>query len=42
LYAISEDENDTAEEVNAKRVADGKLPLDDGSSARRKKNPFGF
>lgn len=38
-YTISEDENDTAEEVNAKRVEQGLPPLDDGSP-RKKKNPF--
>ncbi|WP_062383979.1 SpvB/TcaC N-terminal domain-containing protein [Pseudomonas abietaniphila] len=42
-YTISEDENDTAEEVNARRAAAGLPLLDDGSQAgKRKKNPFGF
>jgi hypothetical protein len=41
-YTISEDENDTAEEVNETRVAEGKRPLDDGSDVGKKKNPFGF
>lgn len=38
-YTINEDENDTAEEVNAGRVAAGLPPLDDGSP-RKRKNPF--
>jgi len=38
-YTISEDENDTAEEVNARRAEQG-LPLLDDGSPRKKKNPF--
>ena len=42
-YTISEDENDTAEEVNARRAAAGLPLLDDGSQAgKRKKNRLGF
>ncbi|WP_346832456.1 SpvB/TcaC N-terminal domain-containing protein [Pseudomonas abietaniphila] len=42
-YTISEDENDTAEEVNAGRAAAGLPLLDDGSQAgKRKKNRLGF
>jgi hypothetical protein len=42
-YTISEDENDTAEEVNARRAAVGLPLLDDGSQAgKRKKNRLGF
>jgi hypothetical protein len=41
-YTISEDENDTAEEVNAERKEKGLPLLDDGSATRRKKNLLGF
>jgi hypothetical protein len=37
-YTIAEDENDTAEEVNAGRAAAGLEPLDDGSGAGKKKH----
>ncbi len=37
-YTIAEDENDTAEEVNAGRVAAGLEPLDDGSGAGKKRH----
>jgi hypothetical protein len=37
-YTIAEDENDTAEEVNAGRAAAGLQPLDDGSGAGKKKH----
>lgn len=38
-YTVNEDENDTAEEVNARRAEQG-LPLLDDGSPRRRKNPF--
>jgi hypothetical protein len=41
-YNIAEDENDTAEEVNARRAEAGLPLLDDGSNVGRKKNVFGF
>ncbi|MDH0746399.1 toxin [Pseudomonas sp. GD03842] len=41
-YSIAEDENDTAEEVNARRAQAGLPLLDDGSNVGRKKNVFGF